>query len=558
MALAHEGYVVLCYVLGSFTALTFAGYALAFGWWWTTRRAGNKDTEGFCTARGTQSFWRIGWSFYAGAVGSWVIVTPSQYASFGGIIGVVVYALSTGMPILMIAFFGGRIVRDLPHVLSLADFIGWRYGPIAKTLVFVITMFTMCIMMLAEYTTIGTLFSDYVGSLNWPIIIVIGVLTLTYTAYGGLAVSIATDQAQGVASFLLALLFAGYVAATYRTPLPSPLPENLGPNVAGYVSIFTLMTSLIASTMMNESFWQRVWASQNRRQLHLGGAVGYVAIVCLVFLSGFGGWLAFAGGYVSDATNANLYLVQILGGRPGGPDGGVATVNSWLGVLVIILAVIMCEGSVDSSQNGMAAALSGQYLKNSPLLWTRVAVVLINIPLVIIATRGFEVLALFLVLNLLSSCAILPVLMGLSERLRPFLTETGFVLGVFGGILGLTATGIGANWDPSNVSGSLSSGAYWAWYGNNYDWRCFLAALGFSAGVDLLWCAGAWLVRRTTGVRGPGISVLMRLPGMKILTASPNWPHDGVHGAGARAAAAINSAAAAADAKAVSPAPATA
>jgi hypothetical protein len=42
------------------------------------RKAGNKDTEDFVTARGTQSLWRIGWSFYAGAVGSWVIVTPSQ------------------------------------------------------------------------------------------------------------------------------------------------------------------------------------------------------------------------------------------------------------------------------------------------------------------------------------------------------------------------------------------------------------------------------------------------------------------------------------------------
>jgi hypothetical protein len=29
---------------------------------------GNKDTERFITARGTQQMWRIGWSFYAGAV----------------------------------------------------------------------------------------------------------------------------------------------------------------------------------------------------------------------------------------------------------------------------------------------------------------------------------------------------------------------------------------------------------------------------------------------------------------------------------------------------------
>lgn len=110
----------------------------------------------------------------------------------------------------------------------------------------------------------------------------------------------------------------------------------------------------------------------------------------------------------------------------------------------------MCEGIVDSLQNGLAAAISGQYLKTAPLRWTRcvapcclcrsdvaggsgrasfegmtghaslvvraapdaaaavhtlqsvrvpplslyccrVCVVVINVPLIIIATRGFEV-----------------------------------------------------------------------------------------------------------------------------------------------------------------------
>jgi len=45
----------------------------------TKRKSGNKDTEDFVTARGTQSAWRIAWSFYAGAVGSWVIVTPVSF-----------------------------------------------------------------------------------------------------------------------------------------------------------------------------------------------------------------------------------------------------------------------------------------------------------------------------------------------------------------------------------------------------------------------------------------------------------------------------------------------
>lgn len=139
-----------------------------------------------------------------------------QYASFAGIIGVVVYAHSCGLPILLIGYFGGQICRDMPHVFSLADFVGWRYGPIAKTTVFLMTMFVMCIFVLAEYTTIGTIFSDFVGSVSYGIVLIIGFLTLTYTAYGGLAVSIATDQAQGIASMLLALILAIYVAVTYR------------------------------------------------------------------------------------------------------------------------------------------------------------------------------------------------------------------------------------------------------------------------------------------------------------------------------------------------------
>ncbi len=51
--------------------------------------------------------------------------------------------------------------------------------------------------LLAEYTTIGALFGVYLDSKRYPIIIVVGVLTTIYTVYGGLVVSIYTDQIQG-------------------------------------------------------------------------------------------------------------------------------------------------------------------------------------------------------------------------------------------------------------------------------------------------------------------------------------------------------------------------
>ncbi|WIA37348.1 hypothetical protein OEZ86_014277 [Tetradesmus obliquus] len=485
--------------------------------------AGKQSTEDFITARGTQNIWRIGWSFYAGAVGAWVIVAPSQYASFSGIVGLVVYAIASGLPILLIALFGS-FMKQMPHVLSLSDFIGWRFGPIAKTIVFLIAMFNMAIALLAEYTTIGSIFSDYVGSVSFGIIIVIGVLTLAYTAYGGLAVSIATDMVQGIASVVLAIVLAIFVAVTYRQqPIPSPLPEGMGPNFFGYIAIFTLTVSLISSTMFSEAVWQRVWASATPRALYGGAAVGFVSITLIVFLSGFGGWLAFVWGYASfeAGTNPNTYLMQLLNRAPADVP---ARVNSWVGVFVVLLAIVMNEGAVDSLQNGLAASISSHFLKNLPLKWTRVAVIVLNVPLVIIGTRGFPVLSLFLVGNLLTCCAIIPLVSGLIPRLRSFITETAFVLGVTGGIFGVTASGVYVSWIPGDVAGSFAAGANWGWYGNNYDWQPFVAALVCSTAITYGWSLLAWAMRRGAGVYGPGVSgVLMRIPGMKFITATPDW-----------------------------------
>lgn len=61
-------------------------------------------------------------------------------------------------------------------------------------------------------------------------------------------------------------------------------------------------------------------------------------------------------------------VLQILGH---GPGTGAAVVSNWVGVIVVLLALAMNEATVDSLQNGMAASISGQYLKNLPLVWTR-------------------------------------------------------------------------------------------------------------------------------------------------------------------------------------------
>lgn len=92
----------------------------------------------------------------------------------------------------------------------------------------------MAIFMLSEFVTIGTLFGVYVGSVGYPIIIVVGLLTLSYTTFGGLLVSVATDQIQGIMSIVLLLVITIYLGVTFDLPLPPMTSQVAGTTLAGY------------------------------------------------------------------------------------------------------------------------------------------------------------------------------------------------------------------------------------------------------------------------------------------------------------------------------------
>lgn len=128
------------------------------------------------------SKWRIAWSFFASAVGAWCITSPTSYAYFVGIVGLAFYAFATGLPLIVIALFGDKVRSQHPDVATLPDFVGKRYGPVFKTIVVLVSLFNMSIVMLAEYVTIGSLFQYFVGSVNFPIIITVGLLTIAYVS----------------------------------------------------------------------------------------------------------------------------------------------------------------------------------------------------------------------------------------------------------------------------------------------------------------------------------------------------------------------------------------
>ncbi|KAJ9528615.1 hypothetical protein QJQ45_020409, partial [Haematococcus lacustris] len=536
-------YLIVSYVMCMAALAAFTSYAVISYTLHLFRQKHDQDAVEFITARGTQSKWRIMYSFFASAVGAWCLVAPSQFAIFTGIVGLAMYAFSAGFPILLVALFGNRIQAMHPDVVSISDFAGKRFGPVFRSVVVLVALLNMAIGTLAEYTTMGSLFKDFVGSVNYPVIIVVGVLTMSYTAYGGLYISILTDQIQAMLTILFIAILSIFVAATFREPLETPLPESLGPNRAGYSAIFSMPCSLLAATVMSEAFWQKVWAGADQKAVRFGGIGASMLVSCAVFLFGFAGWLASWGGLVvwdydeegSPVINPNLYLFQVFKTADANDGTGdqPARVRSWIGVVALMMAITMNASAVDSYQSGINASFTSHFFRDQHVLFSRTMVLLVNIPLMIVALQGYPILSLFLITNMLTTCCFLPMLSGILGGAWPstkrWITESAALCGCFTAIL--TTCGYGAGrWyhEDQDFKGNVfltrgeafRYGIYYAWYGNvNYEWHYFLTAAGSSVVGMLLWAGCAYLIRRTTGWEGPGVSAVMqRLPGFHFIT----------------------------------------
>ena len=409
-------------------------------------------------------------------------------------------------------------------------------------------------------------------------IILVGVLTTVYTAYGGLIVSIYTDQVQGVSSVFFFGLLAIYMAATFRPDsLPTPMPcspedafcisgtpkcsqwniyNEANPDaplpcpISGYSSIFVMPASLFAATIFSEAMWQRVWASKDKRAIHLGAIYGAIAVILVVFFAGLCGLLSAWAGLITMDTDPNLYLFQVLGR---GQIPAIPTVANWIGALCVVCAVIMNESAVDSIQNGMAAALASYITplyKKWNLNMTRVLVLALNMVLIIIALAllgcfsgacgdptflKVSVLQLFLIANILACCVALPVLAGLFDSLHNIFGSASFLFSSLFPIFCVSLFGVNyynnefpVDWTDFTGklyrAGNFNDAMFYTWIGNGYAWQFFLVPMGVSLGSILLACGLNFGLRRFKVKQ-------LALPGMIAPATHPTlYPADVVSG----------------------------
>lgn len=423
---------------------------------------GGRASDWFLAARGSLSWKTITLSYFAGQIGAWCIYAPTELGAIASLswIAVIGYALASGSPAIIILLIGGRIKEvSGDKAFSTTDFARKRFGRVMQIIVMAVSVLYMYIFIVAELTAIGDVFATIRGldlddARNYTISITVSVCVFTsfYCMLAGLPASIVTDKIQGITMLLLMSIL--FLATTCdKDNRVSKAEWNLAASwtMQGFEAAITLCIAVIAAELFNQANWQRVWAAKDEEQLKKGFLGGFVLVFLVIMFFGIMGMVALAGDYEAFATFEKLpYLsfFYLLEPTP-----------TFFYYLTLIFISCLCASTVDSLQNAMIALFSKDVMAIARLVtgtkesakskkigrWAgRVLLVAINVPAVIMSSKKYDVLSLFLVADLVCCTAALPLFLGLMMKDWGWITaptELGSTLGCVAGVATVLVNG---------------------------------------------------------------------------------------------------------------------
>ncbi|KAK4102726.1 hypothetical protein N658DRAFT_422475, partial [Parathielavia hyrcaniae] len=433
------------------------------------------------------------------ALGSGILFAYPQLATLAGVQGVVVYALSTALPLLIFATLGPIIRRKCPQGFVLTEWTRQRYGIAAALYLSFMTLVTLFLYMVAELSAIGQVINLLTGLNGLPVLIVECIITTIYTSLGGFKVSFFTDNIQG--AMVLGLILIATITVGVETDIDTSLIESSGltkASLLGWQLVYILPVAILTNDFFLSHFWLRTFASKTDRDLWLGVSGATVALLVIVTLVGATGLVAVWAGVVP-------------GPDPEAPvDGAVAffallnQLPSWVVGVVVVMSVTMSTSAFDSLQTAMVTSASNDLFRNRlNIWWIRAVVVLIMIPVVVLAIRAPSILQIYLISDIVSAATIPVLVLGLSDACYWW---RGFevIVGGLGGLFTVFLFGT-VYYGDARLGGELLLLQQGLFTG---DWGCFGAFVAAPVG-GLLWGFGAlglrlgiqYLIARSKGRR---------------------------------------------------------
>ena len=389
----------------------------------------------YLTANRNIELFSLTTSLVASALGAWILFGPVAAATWGGIGAVIGYALGTAFPMILLIYLGKKIRSDFPNGSSLIEYMRKKFGKSLFKLILLMTIFYMFIFLCAEVTAIAVLINYLSGTELWITALIILISTLTYTLYGGLRASIFTDNIQMIVIGILILLLIVIIALSNESNfsfefIKSKNPQLLSSSyIPNYTAGLTFFIAVAATNLFHQGNWQRVYAAKNYQTLKTSLIISFFIIIPIVFIMGFIGMVSFS---IDSSTRADLGFFTLL----------LKDQKELISLIIIILGLSLTISTVDTLVNAISSLFvvdgkaTFELNKNTDYLKiSKYFIILLSIIAFGIASKGFDILYLFLLADLFCCAFVITVFYSFYKKIDEKTAYISIIIGLVGGFL---------------------------------------------------------------------------------------------------------------------------
>ena len=354
----------------------------------------------YLTANRNIGLFSLTTSLVASALGAWILFGPVAAATWGGIGAVIGYALGTAFPMIFLIYLGKKIRKEFPQGSSLIEFMRKKFGKSLFKLILLMTIFYMFIFLCAEVTAVAILINFISGTEYWITALIVLLATLTYTLYGGLRASIFTDNIQMIVIIILLLISTSYIFSFASSEFSFAFVQKKNPQllsvsyIPSYTAGLTFFIAVAATNLFHQGNWQRVYAAKDYQTLKKSLIISFFIIIPIVFFMGFTGMVSFS---IDSTIRADLGFFTLL----------LKEQTEILSLIIVTLGLALTISTVDTLVNAISSlfVIDGKATfnlnkKTDYLKLSKYFIIILSLIVFIIASKGFDILYLFLLADL--------------------------------------------------------------------------------------------------------------------------------------------------------------
>jgi Na+/proline symporter len=311
-----------------------------------------------------------------------------------------------------------------------------KFGKSLFKLILLMTIFYMFIFLCAEVTAVAILINYISGTELWVTALIVLLATLSYTLYGGLRASIFTDNIQMIVIGILILISASYITSFTGNEFSFSFIKQKNPQllsasyVPSYTAGLTFFIAVAATNLFHQGNWQRVYAAKNYQILKKSLIISFFIIVPIVFFMGFVGMVSFS---IDPSNRPDLGFFTLL----------LKEQTEFLSLMIVILGLALTISTVDTLINSISSlfVIDGKATfnlnkKTDYLKISKYFIIFLSFIAFIIASRGFDILYLFLLADLFCCAFVLTVFYSFYNKgINEKTAYVSILIGLIGGFL---------------------------------------------------------------------------------------------------------------------------